>query len=47
MSCYQVSHVGCILIRVSTTLSDMNGGLFTVSKCSNSTFIIVTLVIWG
>jgi hypothetical protein len=37
----------CIWIRVSATLSDMSDCLITESKCSNGTFIMVTLVIWG
>jgi hypothetical protein len=33
----------CILIRISTTPLDMDDGLIDVSKCSNSTFIMLYL----
>jgi hypothetical protein len=39
----RVSLATCIMIRISATLSDMSDGLITVSKRSNSTFIMFTL----
>jgi hypothetical protein len=37
------SHARCILIQISARPSDMGDGLITVSKHSNSTFIMVYL----
>jgi hypothetical protein len=42
MSCCQVlSLARCILIQISVTASNMGDGLIAVSKCSNSTFIML------
>jgi hypothetical protein len=44
VSCCQVFHLArCKLVQNSTTLSEMSDGLITVSKHSNSTFIMLYL----